>query len=1242
MKRLKMKKRFLSTLLTICMMLTLMPVFSLPAVAADYNYTLFLHTDGELYENDEHGAIVNLTGADVDVSGTTLTLTDFNFTTSADVALSVPGGTTIVLAGNTGNVLASECTISVNTGVYVRDAGDLTINGTGSLDVTCSDVASGDSYGILVTDGGMAIEGSVTTNITSGDALGNMSLGIFMPGTSKNITIKDNVIVNATGGTADNSGGIATNCDIEISGNAQVTAAGGTADNSGGILADDVEISGNAQVTAVADSASVDGYGIYTATPLTISGGTVTAIGDTCAINPDYTVPNGYKYWVNTSTTDPGGAGIVSDGSFDIDSTHKFAKIKVPSSAKDITDFTIPGQVGSSSIVGTAIEVTVPYGTDVTSLTPTITVSAGATVSPTSGTAANFTSQVTYTVTAEDGSTKVYTVTVTVAAVATPVISINTQPAASTIVTHGSISGNLLVAASVTEGATLSYQWYDNITASTTGGNVIAGETSANFTIPTALNVGEYYYYCVVSATGGAISVTSDLATVTVGATPITTYAVTVNNGTGSGNYAENTTVNISANAAPSGQVFDKWTVDSGGVTLANANSASTSFTMPAGAVEITASYTTTSKPTPTVVDLTYGIPNDRVYNGTAQALTVGAPNGMGAVTVKYNGSASVPVNADTYAITVDIAEGSSYAAASDLALGNYIIAPKTLTLIADNQVIEVGASGPIYTYTINGLVSGDSASAIITTPPTLSVTGFTSSSIPGQYAIAISGASTSSSNYTLAYRNGTLTVTDKIIINISGITVASKTYDGTAISPSGTLTVTGSSGAIIDYAPLEYSYTNLQTGTTSSTPPQNAGNYTLIIKTAAGDTKYFGESTILSFSIDKSSITISADNKTAYVGDTAPVYTYTTTGLAGGILSVLPTLSCNPDMTKAGSYTITPSGAAVPNTDNYYSTISYITGTLTVNSRSSGGGGGGGGGNSISPTTARFNPNSPQDITITINFSGNSTFTQLLSGTTVLEAGKDYTRSGNKITINKEYLATLASGSHILTFDLSSGTDPKLTITVGEGGTDTGTDTDTGTGTGTDTGTTGGWNNPFSDVRTSDWFYNNVAYVVDQGLFTGTSASEFSPNQPMTRGMLVTVLGRMSAVNPSEYSGASFSDVTQGQYYAPYVKWASEKGIVTGVGNNRFAPNTNISRQDLAVILYRYAQVMEISLPSTVSPNTFTDNAKISSYASQAVSAIQQTGVITGKPGNLFDPQGNATRSEVAAMLHRFCEMNQ
>jgi hypothetical protein len=180
-------------------------------------------------------------------------------------------------------------------------------------------------------------------------------------------------------------------------------------------------------------------------------------------------------------------------------------------------------------------------------------------------------------------------------------------------------------------------------------------------------------------------------------------------------------------------------------------------------------------------------------------------------------------------------------------------------------------------------------------------------------------------------------------------------------------------------------------------------------------------------------------------------------------------------------------------------------------------------------------------------------------------------------------------------------------------------------------------WLNPFTDVKVGDWFYADVEYAVTNGLFHGTSATTFSPNIAMTRGMIVTVLYRLAGSPDVSALANPFSDVAEGQYYTDAVKWAAEKGIVSGIGDNLFAPEKSVTRQDLAVIILRYADFAGLKLPATQPYTPFNDEADIAGYAKEAVEALFKADIVSGKPGNLYDPQGTATRAEVAAILHRF-----
>lgn len=175
-----------------------------------------------------------------------------------------------------------------------------------------------------------------------------------------------------------------------------------------------------------------------------------------------------------------------------------------------------------------------------------------------------------------------------------------------------------------------------------------------------------------------------------------------------------------------------------------------------------------------------------------------------------------------------------------------------------------------------------------------------------------------------------------------------------------------------------------------------------------------------------------------------------------------------------------------------------------------------------------------------------------------------------------------------------------------------------------------------FSDVSSGDWYYNCVKYAVDNGLFNGTSASTFSPNQTMTRGMFVTVLGRSAGVVESSYSGySSFYDVHKNAYYAPYVNWAYEHDITGGSGNSAFSPDAPISRQDLVTILYRFQENPQDGNVRTLAEyNAFSDSQSVSSYAANAMRWAFTNGIINGVSDTRLDPLGTATRAQVAQIF--------
>jgi len=180
----------------------------------------------------------------------------------------------------------------------------------------------------------------------------------------------------------------------------------------------------------------------------------------------------------------------------------------------------------------------------------------------------------------------------------------------------------------------------------------------------------------------------------------------------------------------------------------------------------------------------------------------------------------------------------------------------------------------------------------------------------------------------------------------------------------------------------------------------------------------------------------------------------------------------------------------------------------------------------------------------------------------------------------------------------------------------------------------------PFNDVKSSDWYYSYIQYVYEQGLFNGVTETVFSPNGEMNRAMLATVLYRLGGEAEAGFTNP-FSDVTAGEWYTDGVVWAAHYGIVQGVGDTSFSPEASVTREQIAVMLYRYAmEYLEASDSASGDLAAFSDAANISSWAVQGISWAVDNGILNGMGDGALYPNSTATRAEVATMLQRFSTM--
>ena len=177
-----------------------------------------------------------------------------------------------------------------------------------------------------------------------------------------------------------------------------------------------------------------------------------------------------------------------------------------------------------------------------------------------------------------------------------------------------------------------------------------------------------------------------------------------------------------------------------------------------------------------------------------------------------------------------------------------------------------------------------------------------------------------------------------------------------------------------------------------------------------------------------------------------------------------------------------------------------------------------------------------------------------------------------------------------------------------------------------------------FSDVEADAWYLESIEYCVENGLMSGTAADTFSPDVPMSRAMLATVLYRVAG-NPDVTGLANFSDVAPDTWYTDAIIWSAQNGIMAGYGSGLFGTNDPVTREQIATTLWRYSG-SDISVENRA--GGFADTAEISAFAVEAVQWAKNLGIVNGKTGNLFDPKSNATRAEVATILHNYFRNRQ
>lgn len=584
-----------------------------------------------------------------------------------------------------------------------------------------------------------------------------------------------------------------------------------------------------------------------------------------------------------------------------------------------------------------------------------------------------------------------------------------------------------------------------------------------------------------------------------------------------------------------------------------------------------------------------------------------------------------------------------------------FTVGKKALTIKADDKLNVVkGAAMPELTYIVNGLVDSDTF-----TSPTISTTA-TDTNTVGEYDITISGGTLANADsYAVTYTNGKLTV-----VNATYTVTVTNGTDSGSYSEGQTVTITAESRSGYTFTGWSSSdsvtFANSTASTTTFTMPDKAvtvtANYS---KNSSGDGG--GSSGGGSSSSGSGAPTTTTPEKMPNQPVTAAAPVTATAGKNGAASASIPDKAVTDAIVKAQADAInqgkTANGISVELNVTMPKGTASLTATLTrssldslvsagVSSLEIGG----------SLVTVSFDKKALAEIQkqstgniniaiapktnlsnaakkiigtrpvydITVGYGSGKTVSSFGGG--IATVSIPYTLGKNEavgglyaVYVDAKGNATRIAGS---AYDANSGCVIFTTTHFSQYGI--------------------GYTAPtakFTDISTH-WAKESIDYVVGRGLLSGSSETAFSPNSAMTRGMLVTALGRLAGVDTKAYTKNSFTDVKADSAYRPYIEWAYSKSIIQGIGNSQFAPDRAITREEIAVIFANYAKATGYTLPITREASVYADASSIGSAYRDAVKAMQQAGIMMGGSDNKFNPKGNATRAEVSSMLGRYIKL--
>ena len=446
---------------------------------------------------------------------------------------------------------------------------------------------------------------------------------------------------------------------------------------------------------------------------------------------------------------------------------------------------------------------------------------------------------------------------------------------------------------------------------------------------------------------------------------------------------------------------------------------------------------------------------------------------------------------------------------------------------------------------------------------------GLTTADLKDTYRVTIS-----TKNYNDILATLTFTTVDKSPVIVSGVAVADKTYDGKALTYTGTPVAKTADGETVAVSGFTYTWTDSD-GKILTAAPKDAGTYALTV--AVVDDQYTGSVT-LNCTISKATVTITALDVSAAVGSKLPTFSYRVAGLPEGeSLKTEPILTCAADMNKAGVYAIKASGAEVPEGGNYHDTITYVDGKLTVYYYNTANRVTVYGGAHGIARVDDYNPATGHRVTITVTPDEGYEVDQVLVTTA----------SGKKVPVTR-------TGENRYVFEMPSGSvSIQVTYKAEE-------------------------KVVYTDVSPYAWYAEAVEYVTVQGLMNGVGEGKFAPSATVTRAMVWTVLARMDGENTE---GGS-------TWYSKARTWAMENGVSDGAN-----PEAAITREQLATMLYRYCGSPAVS----GSLSGYADGSSVSDWAEDAMLWAIEQGLIEGIGGNKLAPAADTTRAQLAQILMRF-----